>query len=96
MLRFFRGLSNSRIGTWAVAIVGIGILVGFAMGDLSNVGTGNIGFGMGASTLAEAGKQEVTDREMNDAMQRRLQEVRGQNPTATPSSPIRPRTALFP
>jgi peptidyl-prolyl cis-trans isomerase D len=82
MLRFFRGLSNSRIGTWAVALIGIGILVGFAMGDLSNVGTGNLGFGMGSSTLAEAGKQEVTDREMSDAMQRRLQEVRQQNPTA--------------
>jgi peptidyl-prolyl cis-trans isomerase D len=83
MLRFFRGLSKSRVGTWAVALVGIGILVGFAMGDLSNVGTGNLGFGgMGASTLAEAGKEEVTDREMSDVMQRRLQEVREQNPTA--------------
>ena len=86
MLRFFRGLSKSRIGTWAVALVGIGILVGFAMGDLSNVGTGNLGFGMGSATLAEAGKEEVTDREMNDAMQRRLQEVRQQNPMADYSS----------
>ena len=30
---------------------------------------------MGSATLAKVGDQEVTEREMSDAMQRRLQEV---------------------
>ena len=58
----------------------IAILVGFAVGDISNFGSGNLGFGMSSSTLAKAGDQEVTEREMSDAMQRRLQQVRQQNP----------------
>ena len=33
---------------------------------------------MSSSTLAKVGGQEVTDREMSDAMQRRLQQVRQQ------------------
>ena len=46
------------------------------IGDISNFGSGNIGFGMGSSTLARVGDQQVTEREMSEAMQRRLQEVR--------------------
>jgi peptidyl-prolyl cis-trans isomerase D len=41
-----------------------------------------MGFGMGSSTLAKVGSEEVTEREMADAMQRRLQQVRQENPTA--------------
>ncbi len=81
MLASFRNLSKSKIGTVIVALVFVLVLIGFAISDLSNVGTGNIGFG-GSSTLAEAGDQEITDREMSDAMQRRLQEARQQNPEA--------------
>jgi len=82
MLTFFRRLTNSKIGTTAVAVIGVGILIGFAMGDISNFGSGNIGFGMGSSTLAEVGDQVVTEQEMSEAMQRRLQEVRQQKPDA--------------
>jgi peptidyl-prolyl cis-trans isomerase D len=82
MLSAFRSLSKSKFGTFIVASFFILILVGFAVSDLSNFGSGNIGFGMGGSTLAEVGDEKVTDREMSDAMQRRLQEVRQQNPEA--------------
>jgi peptidyl-prolyl cis-trans isomerase D len=82
MLSFFRGLSKSKIGTAIVALFFLLVLVGFAMGDLQNVGTGNLGFGASSSTLAEVGGEEVTDREMSDAMQQRLNQVRQQNPTA--------------
>jgi peptidyl-prolyl cis-trans isomerase D len=58
------------------------ILVGFAMGDLANIGSGNVGFGSSSSTLAKAGGQDVTQRQFSDAMQRRLQQVRQQNPNA--------------
>ena len=82
MLSFFRRLSKSKIGTGNMAGVLIAILAGFAMADLSNFGTGSLGFGLGASTLAEAGGHEISDREMRDAMQRRLAQVREQNPNA--------------
>jgi peptidyl-prolyl cis-trans isomerase D len=82
MLNFFRRASNSKIGTGIMAGIGIAILAGFAMSDISNFGSGNIGFGMGSSTLAEVGDQLITEQEMSEAMQRRLQEVRQQNPEA--------------
>ncbi len=82
MLSTFRRITNSKIGTWVVGGIGVAILAGFAMADLSNFGSGNIGFGMGGSTLAQVGDQVVTEPEMSEAMQRRLQEVRQQNPEA--------------
>lgn len=88
MLSFFRRVANSKIGTWVVAAIGIAILGGFALADLSNFGTGNIGLGMSSDTLVKVGDQEVTERDMSDAMQRRLQEIRQQKPDADYSSII--------
>ena len=83
MLTFFRRVSKSKIGTWIMALVVVAIMAGFAAADISNFGSGNIGLGgMGSTTLARAGDQEVGEREMSDAMQRRLQQVREQNPDA--------------
>ncbi|HXC73155.1 MAG TPA: peptidylprolyl isomerase [Sphingomicrobium sp.] len=82
MLSFFRRLSKSKIGTGIMAAVLIAILGGFALADLSNFGTGSLGFGLGSSTLAEAGGHEISDRDMRDAMQRRLAQAREQNPNA--------------
>jgi peptidyl-prolyl cis-trans isomerase D len=65
-----------------MASVLIAILAGFAITDITNFGSGNLSFGMGSSTLAKVGDQQVTEREMSEAMQRRLQEVRQQNPNA--------------
>jgi peptidyl-prolyl cis-trans isomerase D len=82
MLSFFRRVSNSKIGTWIMAIILIAILAGFALTDISNFGSGNVGFGMGSSTLARAGGEQVTEQEMSEAMQRRLQQVRQERPNA--------------
>jgi peptidyl-prolyl cis-trans isomerase D len=82
MLSFFRRVSKSKIGTWIMALVVLAIMAGFALGNLSNFGSGNVGFGMGTSTLAKVGDQEVGEKEMADAMQRRLQQVRQQRPEA--------------
>src|SRR4051812_12727117 len=82
MLSFFRRVSKSKIGTWVMAGVLIAILAGFAASDISNFGSGSLGFGLGSSTLAKVGDQEVSEREMNEAMQRRLQQVREQRPDA--------------
>jgi peptidyl-prolyl cis-trans isomerase D len=89
MLSFFRRLSNSKIGTWVVAAIGLAILAGFALADLSNFGTGQIGgMGMSSTTLAKVGDQQVDDRDMSDAMQRRLQQVRQQKGDADYSTII--------
>src|SRR4051794_11913712 len=83
MLSTFRRVSKSKIGTWFMAFVLISILAGFAISDISNFGSGKIGFGLGSSTLAKAGDQEVSEHDLTEAMQRRLQEVRQQRPDAT-------------
>ena len=77
-------MGKSTLGTAAVAIVGLLIVIGFAMGDLQNLSLGN--GGLAANDLAKAGSFEVTDRDMNAAMQRRLAQVREQNPEADYSS----------
>ena len=82
MLRFFRRLTKTKLGMGIMAILPIGALAGFAIGDISNFGSGNIGFGMGSSQLAKVGDQVVSEREMSEAMQRRLQEVRREKPEA--------------
>jgi len=82
MLSFFRRLTKSKTGTWIMAAIPIFILAGFAAGDISNFGSGNIGFGMGSSMVARVGDQQVSEREMSEAMQRRLQDVRREKPEA--------------
>jgi peptidyl-prolyl cis-trans isomerase D len=82
MLTFFRRVTTSKVGTWIMAVILIAILAGFALSDISNFGSGNIGFGMGSSTLAKVGSQQVTEEEMSQAMQRRLQQVRQEHPDA--------------
>ena len=82
MLASFRRLSKSKIGTGIMAFVLLAILGGFALADLSNFGTGIPGFGLGSSTLAKIGGEEINEKEMSDAMERHLAQVRQQNPNA--------------
>jgi peptidyl-prolyl cis-trans isomerase D len=82
MISVFRRFTSSKIGMGVVAAVGIAILAGFAYTDISNFGSGNIGLGMGSDTLAKVGDQEISGREVGEAMQKRLQEVRQQKPDA--------------
>ena len=82
MLSFFRRVSKSKIGTGIMALVLVAILAGFAVADLTNFGSGQINFGMGSGTLAKVGDQQVNERDVSDAMQRRLQEARQQRPEA--------------
>jgi len=82
MSSFVRRISKSKVGTVIMASVLLAILVGFALADLKNFGTGSLGFGLDSSTLAKIGNQKITDRDMREAMQRRLQQVREQRPDA--------------
>ena len=84
MLSTFRSLSKSTIGTSLIGLVGVLILIGFAWGDISSLSLG--GGGLASDTLAKIGSQTVTDRDMSSTMQRRLAQVRQQNPEATYSA----------
>ena len=70
MLASFRRLTKSTVGTILMAGFLLLILASFALGDIANLGSGN--FGLGSSTLAQVGGQQVTDRDMSRAMERRL------------------------
>ena len=80
MLASFRRLSKSTVGSIVMVLFVMAILASFAIGDMANVGSGN--FGLGSSTLVKVGNQQVTDHDMSRAMERRLTEVRQQNPEA--------------
>jgi peptidyl-prolyl cis-trans isomerase D len=82
MLTFFRRAAKSKIGTWIMVLVVVAIMGGFALADISNFGSGTLGFGMSTGTLAKVGDQIVTEREMSDALQRRLQQARQEHPDA--------------
>lgn len=82
MLSSFRRLSKSKVGTLIMALLLAGILAGFALSDIQNFGSGDIGFGSSSSTLVKIGDQKIEEREMSEAMQRRLAEVRQQRPDA--------------
>lgn len=88
MLSFFRRISKSKIGTAVMAAVVIAIMGGFALADLSNFGTGKLGFGMSSGMLAKVGDQEVDEHEMSDALQRRLQDERQRRANADYASII--------
>jgi peptidyl-prolyl cis-trans isomerase D len=82
MLSSLRNLQKTKVGTVIVGLLGLLGLIGFASTGVTNFGSGNLGFGMGSSTLAKVGDQQVTEQEMSEAMQRRLQQVRQQKPEA--------------
>lgn len=83
MLDTFRRFTKTPLGKIVVAIPAIGILAGFALADIRSFGSGNIGFGGSSAYLAEVGDEAVTEAEMNDVLQRRLQEARQKNPDAS-------------
>jgi peptidyl-prolyl cis-trans isomerase D len=86
MISSFRKLTKTKFGTAIIALLFILTLIGFASIGVGNFGTGNGGIGgiggMSGTTLAKVGDQEVSDPEVRAAMQRRLQDVRQQNPQA--------------
>jgi peptidyl-prolyl cis-trans isomerase D len=80
MISWFRRLSKSAIGITISVIFLVAILAGFALQDIQGVGSGSFGFNPG--TLAKVGDSQVTERELSSLMQRRLSQVRQQNPEA--------------
>ena len=79
MFNAIRRMSKSTIGTIVLVLFVVAIMASFAIADVTSL---NPGGGLSSSTLAQAGSEELTDRDMSDAMQRRLAQVREQNPEA--------------
>jgi peptidyl-prolyl cis-trans isomerase D len=84
MLSAFRNLSKSAFGSILLILFLIAIAGSFALADLSNVGSGSIGFG--GKGLVQVGDEEISDRDMDGAMRLVLQQAQRQNPEATYSS----------
>ena len=79
MFTFVRRMTKSTIGVIALALFVLLIMASFAIADVSSL---SLGGGLNSSTLAKTGSLEVTEQDMSDAMQRRLAQVREQNPEA--------------
>ena len=80
MIASFRRLSKSMVGSIIMVLFFVAILAGFALQDIQ--GTVGLGGGLSSGALAKAGDQELTEREFSSELQRRLTEVRQQNPSA--------------
>lgn len=80
MLTAIRNMSKSPIGRIAAGLIGVGLLAAFAVSYVGDMQIGSVV--MSSSTLVKVGSAEVTDRDMQSAMQHRLQQVREQNPEA--------------
>ena len=81
-MKAFRRLSNSKVGI-AILFLFLGLMVlSFAAADIQNVRLGG-GGNLSQNTLARVGDVELTAAELDTAMQRRLNQVRQQNPQAT-------------
>ncbi len=76
MSNFARRMSKSWVGSAILALFLIVLLAGFALQDIRSYLSGA---GSSSGALAEVGGEEVTDREVTGAMQRRLAEVRQSN-----------------
>jgi peptidyl-prolyl cis-trans isomerase D len=93
MLSFFRRLSKSAVGTGLMILVLLMILAGFAMQDIRSVFSGN--FGMSKGTLVRIGSEPVSERDLDGAMKRALNEARQQNPDATYATVARQFDAIL-
>ena len=81
MSNFVKKMSKSKVGTVILALFLVILLAGFAMQDIANVMTGG-SWGMSQSTLAKVGNEEISDRDVSGALQRRLTDVRQTDPGA--------------
>lgn len=77
-----RKLTKSTLGTIVTVVFLLLILASFALMDMQNYISG----GVTPGALAEVGDEAVTERELSATMQRRLAEMRQQNPEADYSS----------
>lgn len=83
MFATFRRLAKSKIGTAVMVLFLVAILASFAMADINGLKGG--GLGLSSGTLAKAGSEELTERDLSDLFGRALAQARQQHPEATPA-----------
>jgi peptidyl-prolyl cis-trans isomerase D len=83
MTAYFRRLSKSTVGTVLMVLFLLAILASFALADVQSYISGGLG---SQGALARVGSASVMERDMSSALQRRLTEVRQQDPQADYSS----------
>ena len=83
MLSAFRRLSKSKVGTAVMVLFLLAIVASFALVDISGLSSSN--FGLGSGTIARAGNEQVTERDVSDVFSRALSERRKQQPDLTPA-----------
>lgn len=76
MLSVLRRLSKTKLGMLLIAFPFMMIIGGFMLADIQNFGTGDMGFGSDSSALAQVGKLKVTNNDIDQAMQRQLEQAR--------------------
>ena len=81
LMKALRRLSKSKLGTGILVLFLLLILASFAISDISNLRNG--GGSLPQNTLARVGSVELTAADLDTAMQRRLAQLRQQNPQAT-------------
>jgi peptidyl-prolyl cis-trans isomerase D len=82
MLAAVRRLTKSKAGPIVMGLFLLAIALSFALQDVSGTMSTFGGSGMSEQTLAEAGSEELTEREFSGELQRRLEQVRQSNPEA--------------
>lgn len=80
MLSSFRKLSKSKAGPIFAATFLLLILASFALADISNFSTGG---NLSSGTLAKVGDVTLTEAEVQDVLDRQVQQLRQTNPEAT-------------
>lgn len=80
MLSSFRKLTKSKFGTVIAVAFLLTILASFALADMSNFQSGG---GLSGGTLAEVGDVTLTEAEVQEVIDRQVQQLRQTNPEAT-------------
>ena len=81
MLASFRRLTKSKVGPIFAVLFLLTILASFALADIQSLNLG--GGGLNRGTLAKVGDVELTENDLQTALQRRLTQLREQKPDAT-------------
>ena len=79
MIASVRRLSKSIVGKFIMLLFVVAIFASFALADMQSFMPGG---GLNNGSLVEVGNEEVSERDLSAAMQRRLAEVRQSNPMA--------------
>ena len=83
MFATFRRLSKSKLGVGIMVVFLVAILGSFAMADINGLRKG--GLGLAGGSIASAGGEPLTERDVSDIFSRALVQARQTKPETTPA-----------